>query len=292
MEEPAAHFQASASSSSDVCTTLATINHPTHTILLDSGSNISSISTALVHQVPTTTAPSIQVLFGNHQQLYHSRTQAHYTVTLGTLTFSHHFYVLPHQLFPLTLGCDWLLKRRAMIDFDAHKLMSPQAPPTLLLHDSPHVPHLSQVQVALSPKERLISVRQLLAHFPSLAPQHTHATTVAFPVQHVIRKGDAAPIRMATCRRSPLDNDHIDVFVTDLLTKAIIIPSTSDWVSECHLVKKDDGTFRFCIDFRPFNKVTIHELYPLPRVDDLLDQLGGSRYFTYLDLASGIGRSP
>ena len=107
MEEPAPHVQASASSSSQVCTTLATINHSTHTILLDSGSSISSISTALVHQLglPTTTAPSIQVLFGDHQHLYHSRTQAHCTVTLGTLTFSHHFYVLPHQLFPLTLGC-------------------------------------------------------------------------------------------------------------------------------------------------------------------------------------------
>ena len=205
MEEPAPHVQASASSSSQVCTALATINHSTHTILLDSGSSISSISTALVHQLglPTTTAPSIQVLFGDHQHLYHSHTQAHCTVTLGTLTFSHHFYVLPHQLFPLTLGCDWLLKRRAMIDFDAHKLIVPQAPPIPLLHDSPHVPHLSQVQVALSPKERLISVRQLLARFPSLAAQPTHAATVSFPVQHVIRTGDAAPIRMAT-RRRPL----------------------------------------------------------------------------------------
>ena len=129
--------------------------------------------------------------------------QAHCVVTLGTLTFSHHFYVLPHQLFPLTLGCDWLLKRRAMIDFDAHKLIVPQAPHIPLLHDRPHVPHLSQVQVALSPKERLISVRQLLAHFPSLALQPTHAAAISFLVQHVIHTGDAAPIHMATCRRSP-----------------------------------------------------------------------------------------
>ena len=179
-----------------------------------------------------------------------------------------------------------------MIDFDAHKLIVPQAPPIPLLHDSPHVPHLSQVQVALSPKERLISVRQLLARFPSLALQPTHAATVSFPVQHVICTGDATPIRMATRRFSPLDHDRIDVAVTDMLTKGIIIPSTIDWVSEPHLVKKDDGTFRFCIDFRPLNKVTIHDLYPLPRVDDLLDQLGGSRYFTSLDLASGYWQIP
>ena len=174
-----------------------------------------------------------------------------------------------------------------MIDFNAHKLIVPQAPPIPLLHDSPHVPHLSQVQVALSPKERLISVRQLLARFPSLAAQPTHAATVSFSVKHVIRTGDVSPMHMATRRTPPLDHDRINAAVTDMLTKVIIIPSTSDWVSEPHLVKKDDGTFRFYIDFRPLNKVTIHDLYPLPRVDDLLDQLKGSGYFTSLDLASG-----
>ena len=51
-------------------------------------------------------------------------------------------------------------------------------------------------------------------------------------------------------------------------------------------------TVHFCIDFRPLNKVTIHDLYPLPRVDNLLDQLGGSRYFTSLDLASGYWHIP
>ena len=77
-----------------------------------------------------------------------------------------------------------------MIDFDAHKLIVPQAPLIPILHGSPHVPLLNQVQVALSPKEWLISIRQLLARFPSLALQPTHAPTVSFPVQHDIRTGD------------------------------------------------------------------------------------------------------
>ena len=146
MEEPTLHIQVSTSSSSRVCTALTTINHYTHTIVLDSGSNISSISTALVHQLgfPTSTAPSIQVLCGDHQHLYHSRTQAHCTFTLGTLTFSHHFYVLPHQLFPLTLGCDWFLKRRAVIDFNAHKLLVPHGSPIPLLQDSSPSPTLAK----------------------------------------------------------------------------------------------------------------------------------------------------
>ena len=142
MEETTPHVQASASSTSRVCTTLATINHFTRTILLDFGSSISSNSTALVHQLglPTSTAPSIQVLFGDHQHLYHSRTQARCTVTLGNLTFSCHFYVLPYQLFPLTLVCDWFLKSRAMIDSTSRQLLVPQASPTPLLHNNPQSP--------------------------------------------------------------------------------------------------------------------------------------------------------
>ena len=80
--------------------------------------------------------------------------------------------------------------------------------------------------------------------------------------------------------------------IQDMLEKDIIESSSSDWVSEPHLVRKDDGTFRFCIDFRPLNKITKHDLYPLPRIDDLLDQVGKSRYFTSLDLASGYWQIP
>ena len=74
-----------------------------------------------------------------------------------------------------------------------------------------------------------------------------------------------------------------------MLAKGIIIPSTNNWVSEPQLIKKDDG---FCIDFMPLNKVTIHDLYLVPRVDDLLDKLSGSRYFTSLDLASRYWQIP
>ena len=77
-----------------------------------------------------------------------------------------------------------------------------------------------------------------------------------------------------------------------MLKKGIISPSHSDWVSEPHMVKKDDGTYWFCVDFRKLNQVTIHDLYPLSRIDDLLDQLGCSKYFTSIDLAAGYWQIP
>ena len=96
---------------------------PTTPSCYNSSTSISSISAALVHQSSflTSTAPSIQVPFGNHQHQYYSCTQARCTVTLGNLTFLHHFYILLHYLFPLTLGCDWFITHCDVMEDSGHK---------------------------------------------------------------------------------------------------------------------------------------------------------------------------
>eukprot|EP00249_Psilotum_nudum_P036638 c8245_g1_i2 orf=485-970(-) len=77
-----------------------------------------------------------------------------------------------------------------------------------------------------------------------------------------------------------------------MLKENVIRQSRSPWVSQTHLVKKSDNTFCFCLDFCPLNKVTIRNEYPLPRIDDILDSLAHSQYFTSLDLKSGYWLIP
>ena len=81
--------------------------------------------------------------------------------------------------------------------------------------------------------------------------------------------------------------DTIDKEVTKMLQQGIVQPSTSPWSSPVVMVKKRDGTWRFCIDYRKLNAVTHQDAYPLPRIDETLDSLAGSTYFTTLDLAAG-----
>ena len=75
--------------------------------------------------------------------------------------------------------------------------------------------------------------------------------------------------------------------LTEMLKNDIIQPSNSPWSSPIILVCKRDGSTRFCIDYRKVNSVTRKDAYPLPRVDDILDTLGGSKWFSTLDLKSG-----
>ena len=72
----------------------------------------------------------------------------------------------------------------------------------------------------------------------------------------------------------------------------VISPSKSPWASPVVLVRKRDGTHRFCVDYRVLNSVTKSDSFPLPRIDELLDQLGESKYFSTIDLASGFWQHP
>ena len=73
----------------------------------------------------------------------------------------------------------------------------------------------------------------------------------------------------------------------EMLQKGYIRPSSSPWGSPAIFVDKKDGSLRMCVDYRQLNDVTIKNKYPLPRIDDLFDQLQGARFFSKIDLRSG-----
>ena len=93
---------------------------------------------------------------------------------------------------------------------------------------------------------------------------------------------------MTTPYRHPKKyNDEIEKEIKELLDMGHIRTSSSPFASSVVLVKKKDGTMRMCIEYRALNKKTIKNRYPIPRIDELLDELHGAVYFTKIDLCSG-----
>ena len=80
---------------------------------------------------------------------------------------------------------------------------------------------------------------------------------------------------------------ELQMQLEELLKKGYIRPNVSPWGDHVLFVKKKDGTLRLCIDYRQLNKATVKNKYPLPRIDDLFDQLRGSKVFSKIDLRSG-----
>ncbi|KAL0402355.1 UNVERIFIED_CONTAM: Transposon Ty3-G Gag-Pol polyprotein [Sesamum latifolium] len=86
---------------------------------------------------------------------------------------------------------------------------------------------------------------------------------------------------------APVELQELKKQLEELLEKGFIQPSTSPWGAPVLFVKKKDGSMRLCVDYRQLNRVTVKNKYPLPRIDDLLDQLKGATTFSKIDLRSG-----
>ncbi len=106
-------------------------------------------------------------------------------------------------------------------------------------------------------------------------------------IEHKIDTGSSQPIRQYPRRLPYAYREETKAQVAEMLEQGVIQPSSSPWASPIVLVKKKDGKYRFCIDYRKLNNVTKKDAHPLPRVDDLLDSLHNSKIFSTLDLRSG-----
>ncbi|XP_075926286.1 uncharacterized protein LOC142929264 [Petromyzon marinus] len=135
-------------------------------------------------------------------------------------------------------------------------------------------------------------LRTLLTEFSDVFSKHKYDIGCTKLLRHHIDTGDNAPVRQNPFRLSPAEKDHVKLAVDDMLAADIIAPSTSPWGAPIVLVKKHDGSLRFCVDFRRLNKISVADAYPLPRMDESLDALAGARFFSTLDLLSGFWQLP
>ncbi|GJV33014.1 putative reverse transcriptase domain-containing protein, partial [Tanacetum coccineum] len=127
-------------------------------------------------------------------------------------------------------------------------------------------------------------VRYFSEVFPEDLPGIPPARPVEFQIDLI---PGAAPVARAPYRLAPSEMKELSEQLQELSDKGFIWPSSSPWGAPVLFVKKKDGSFRMCIDYRELNKLTVKNRYPLLRIDDLFDQLQGSSIYSKIDLRSG-----
>ncbi|GJR27537.1 putative reverse transcriptase domain-containing protein [Tanacetum coccineum] len=137
------------------------------------------------------------------------------------------------------------------------------------------------------PEKRIEDV-PVVRDFPEVFPEDLPGLPPTRQVEfHIQLIPGAAPVARAPYRLAPAEMKELAEQLKELSDKGFIRPSSSPWGAPILFVKKKDGSFRMCIDYRELNKLTVKNRYPLPRIDDLFDQLQGSSIYSKIDLRSG-----
>ena len=132
-------------------------------------------------------------------------------------------------------------------------------------------------------------IQALLEEFPDVLSAKPGRTALT---KHTIITKDATPVKLPSYRLPHAYRDTVRSELKEMMNSGIIEDSNSDWASPIVLVKKKDGSLRLCVDYRRLNAVTRADAYPMPRVDDLIDQLGKARFISTLDLTKGYWQVP
>ncbi|KAL0537650.1 hypothetical protein IC582_026633 [Cucumis melo] len=133
-----------------------------------------------------------------------------------------------------------------------------------------------------------LSSEQVVREYPDVFPDELPGLLPPREIEFAIElEPGTAPISRAPYRVAPAELKELKVQLQELLDNGFIRPSVSPWEAPMLFVKKKDGSMRLCIDYRELNKVTVKNRYPLPRIDDLFDQLQKATVFSKIDLRSG-----
>src|SRR3981081_3153056 len=287
-------------------------------MMVDSGSTGDFVSEAYVskyrmHRKSYESSKTVWLADGKHH------TVTSYIVcgiNIGGLAESVELAIIPLVGYDVILGTPWLQRHNPSINWTSYSISvnsnGKQCElPLANITDTPVVELVSALQfkreVQHGEELYLALVQSLAEHSnDSKAAINSDASTIinefkqVFPeelpsglppsrdIDHRIDlvPGQASPSR-PTYRMSQPEMDELKKQLTELMDKGYVQESKSPYGSPVLFVKKKDGSMRLCIDYRALNKITIKNKYPLPRIDELLDRLLGTKYFSKIDLRSG-----
>ncbi|GKA52909.1 putative reverse transcriptase domain-containing protein [Tanacetum coccineum] len=294
----------------NVVTGIFLLNQQLVRVLFDSGADRSFISLSLASMlnilyITIDTIYDIEMADGN---LVSTNTIIK-GCTLTLLNQPFEIDLMPIKLgsFDVVIGMDWLSKYHAKILCDEKVVHIPLNDETLIIRGDQSRTRLNLIScikteryisrgcqvfmiqvVEKKSDEKRIEDIPVVKEFPDVFPEDLPGLPpirqVEFQINLIL---GAAPVARTPYRLAPSEMQELSNQLQELTDRGFIRPSSLPWGAPILFVKKKDGYFRMCIDYRELNKLTIKNRYPLPRIDDLFDQLQGSSVYLKIDLRSG-----
>ncbi|KAL0561448.1 hypothetical protein IC582_001876 [Cucumis melo] len=280
-------------------------------VLFDSGSSHSFISSAFVSHARLEVEPLPHVLSvstpSGECMLSREKVKA-CQIEIAGHVIEVTLIVLDMLDFDVILGMDWLAANHASIDCSRKEVTFNPPSMASFKFKGGGSKSLPQVISAIRASKLLsqgtwgilasvvdtreadvsLSSEPVVRDYPDVFPEELPGLPPHREVEFAIElEPGTVPISRAPYRMAPAELKELKVQLQELLDKGFIRPSVSPWGAPVLFVKKKDGSMRLCIDYRELNKVTVKNRYPLPRIDDLFDQLQGATVFYKIDLRSG-----
>ncbi|KAA0057668.1 pol protein [Cucumis melo var. makuwa] len=280
-------------------------------VLFDSGSSHSFIASAFVlharleveplHHVLSVSTPSGECMLSKEKVKACQIEIAGHVIEVTLI-------VLDMLDFDVILGMDWLAANHASIDCSRKEVTFNPPSRASFKFKGEGSRSLPQVISAIRASKLLsqgtwgilasvvdtreadvsLSSEPVVRDYPDVFPEELPGLPPHREVEFAIElEPGTVPISRAPYRMAPAELKELKVQLQELLDKGFIRPSVSPWGAPVLFAKKKDGSMRLCIDYRELNKVTVKNRYPLPRIDDLFDQLQGATVFSKIDLRSG-----
>ncbi|CAL1395604.1 unnamed protein product [Linum trigynum] len=279
-------------------------------VLVDSGSTHNFVASKIAarYHLPVTHVKNFDVRIANGEPLPCNSRHDDVKLAIQGLTFSLSLYAIDVAGIDVVLGIQWLASlgnvlcnwHELTMDFDwqgqrrrltglAPKVQESESLKSLLKDIPQGVLHALCMPSTDDDAFRQIpdAFQDMIRDFGDLFEEPTTLPPSRSITHRIQLKEAADAVNVRPYRYAHFQKEEIESQVNKMLRDGLIRPSTSPFSSPVLLVKKKDGTWRFCTDYRALNAVTVKDRFPIPTVDDMLDELHGAAYFTKLDLRAG-----
>ncbi|GJW56829.1 putative reverse transcriptase domain-containing protein [Tanacetum coccineum] len=271
----------------NIMTGTFTLNNHFVTTLFDSGADYSFVSTTfkpLLGLEPSDLGFKYEIEIASGKLVEIDKVIKDCKLEIEGHVFDIDLIPFGHGSFDVIIGMDWLSKYKAeIISYEkVVRIPLPDGKVLRVLGERPE--EKARFFMGVKKQEEIVVVRD----FPEVFPDDLSGLPPIREIEFQIELTPGAiPIAKSLYRLAPSELEELSGQLKELQDKGFIRPSLSPWGAPVLFVKKKDGSFRMCIDYRELNKLTVKNRYPLPRIDDLFDQLQGSQFFSKIDLRSG-----